>query len=96
MSERVIAVSHTDADSIYIFGRGTLVGREVPDESAVGAFADFLRHRNEKNPKILLDNGSVVWGCECWWGPEADEATFIGGRRVVEVSIKAARAEYGQ
>jgi len=22
------------------------------------------------SPKIRLDNGSVVWGCECWWGPE--------------------------
>jgi len=22
------------------------------------------------NPKILLDNGAVVWGAECYWGPE--------------------------
>ena len=20
------------------------------------------------NPKIRLDNGTEVWGCECWWG----------------------------
>jgi hypothetical protein len=22
------------------------------------------------NPNITLDNGEVVWGCECWWGKE--------------------------
>lgn len=21
------------------------------------------------NPRILLDSGERVWGCECWWGP---------------------------
>lgn len=21
------------------------------------------------NPKIVLDNGDVVWGFQCWWGP---------------------------
>lgn len=20
-----------------------------------------------KNPKITLDDGSIIWGCECWW-----------------------------
>jgi len=24
------------------------------------------------NPKILLENGKVVWGRECWWGSEDD------------------------
>lgn|GEM_PF-2201305 len=22
------------------------------------------------NPMIRLDNGDIVYGCECWWGPE--------------------------
>jgi hypothetical protein len=22
------------------------------------------------NPKLVLDNGTIVWGCQCWWGPE--------------------------
>lgn len=25
-----------------------------------------------RNPKIRLDDGREVWGCECWWGPEAN------------------------
>lgn len=23
------------------------------------------------NPRITLDNGEVIWGCQCWWGDEA-------------------------
>lgn len=41
------------------------------------------------NPKIELDNGDIVWGYQCWWGPEekwSDE--FIRGREVKEVSIE--------
>lgn len=25
----------------------------------------------QDNPRIKLDNGKTVWGCECWWGGEA-------------------------
>ncbi len=29
------------------------------------------------NPKLTLDNGSVAWGCECWWGPEDQIMKFL-------------------
>lgn len=25
------------------------------------------------NPKIAMDDGRTLWGCECWWGPVKDE-----------------------
>ncbi len=33
----------------------------------------------ETNPRIKLDDGSTIWGCQCWWGlvegmPEWEEA----------------------
>lgn len=40
-----------------------------------------------KNPRITLDNGCVVWGCQCWWGPEATIREKIGRRRIVEVAL---------
>lgn len=43
------------------------------------------------NPKIVLDSGKVVWGCECWWGPEEKMRAEIAGRRVVDVDIDEAR-----
>ena len=27
----------------------------------------------ETNPRIKLDDGSTIWGCECWWGVIDDE-----------------------
>jgi hypothetical protein len=29
-----------------------------------------LAKANQTNPRIRLDNGKVVYGCECWWGNE--------------------------
>ena len=39
------------------------------------------------NPKIILDDGEVVWWCECWWGPEAGYASFRGTRVEKRCSI---------
>lgn len=37
------------------------------------------------NPCIKLDNGQLVWGCQCWWGPEESVRKAIGEREVVFV-----------
>jgi hypothetical protein len=39
------------------------------------------------NPRITLDGGGVVWGCECWWGGEDAVKKRIGGRKVVIVPV---------
>lgn len=40
-----------------------------------------------RNPKIELDNGDVVWGYQCWWGPEERWPEISAGRTVREVRI---------
>jgi hypothetical protein len=42
-------------------------------------------HRLSLNPRIELDNGNVVWGCECWWSAESGWDDFLKGREVVNV-----------
>jgi len=32
--------------------------------------------RANGNPRLRLENGDIVWGCECWWIP-AKEAERI-------------------
>lgn len=35
------------------------------------------------NPKIVLDSGEVIWGCECWWGSEKEiqsKIELLGGK----------------
>lgn len=43
------------------------------------------------NPKIVLDDGEVVWGCECWWGPESAYPAFRGARAEKRCSITTER-----
>lgn len=38
------------------------------------------------NPRLDLDGGGTVWGCECWWMPEAEFDKRYGCRTVVQVS----------
>jgi hypothetical protein len=45
------------------------------------------------NPKIVLDDGQVVWGAECWWGPESTYAAFRGTRAKKHCSIIAERRD---
>lgn len=48
---------------------------------------DELLQRPSLNPKIVLDTGGVVWGCDCWWG-DADTTTpasWARGRQIVTV-----------
>lgn len=39
------------------------------------------------NPRIKLDSGKTVWGCQCWWGPEEQIKQAVGNRKVVMIDI---------
>ncbi len=43
---------------IKVLGYGTYDGEFRPEDWPI------------ENPRLTLDNGQVVWGYECWWGPE--------------------------
>jgi len=44
------------------------------------------------NPKIKLDNGTIIWGYECWWAPVEEAMKVTAGRRVVMVDVEQYRA----
>lgn len=50
-------------------GNGVYSGDEVPPSTPEMAHLRMFADNNIPNPKITLDSGGVVWGCECWWGP---------------------------
>ena len=84
MSRRVFAVSHTgQPNKVFFFGFGNLVGDEVPPPDIKFAGRAVKR----PNPKIVLDSGKVVWGCECWHGPENRWVEFRGRKTVIDVDI---------
>ena len=71
-------------------------GEVVPELSELGIQGTFLGMLGEKqipNPKIRLDNGTVGWGCQCWWGSEEQVKAMIGGREVMLVDLEGKRIE---
>lgn len=94
IGDRVGAIFAADQTAVRLLGYGTYQGEEVPPPGVklMGLDMNALGHTN---PKILLDNGQVVWGCECWWGPETRIKESIGNRQIVPVDIEVERTKGG-
>jgi len=81
---------------VRFLGYGVYEGDEIP-LTACGWMAKLLVESSVSNPKLRLDNGDVVWGCECWWGREHEVAEAVeeyrrDGYIVVNVRIEEIRA----
>lgn len=66
---------------IEFLGYGVYLGEEIPPKDVAGYNPPHLAHM--LNPKIQLDNGDVVWGCECYWDGEEEFKRLLA--RAVEV-----------
>lgn len=87
MGDRVGAIRNADKETVYLFGYGTYEGDVVPPVGTIGAFGIDVGEIGVKNPKISLDNGKVVWGCQCWWSSEEKTKYMIGDRKVEAVEV---------
>ena len=87
---RVGAVSSGDEKNLRLFGYGIYDGDHTPEPSEGVTFMGMAM--DHENPRITLDNGKHVYGCECWWGPEETVKKWESGREVVVLDIEAERA----
>jgi hypothetical protein len=98
IGDRVGAILSSRDGRVEFLGYGTYAGEHVPEE-AVGILAEGAREHGIKNPKIELDSGKVVYGCECWWGSEAGvrrNLEMMVDTEVVEVDIDEVRERWRQ
>ena len=63
---RVGAILEVNDHHVKFLGYGKYVGDFIPEE-AVGFLAAFFKETQKSCPKIELDSGKIVYGCECWW-----------------------------
>ncbi len=72
-----------------------ITGREMIAEAREWGWPEEaiepLHHQT--NPRIRLDSGDVVWGCQCWWGSEEAARKAIDGRVVEVVPVPAGGEE---
>jgi hypothetical protein len=92
IGERVLAISHSEDDTVYVYGEGVYEGHFVPGPEAEG-MAKLCREMGTTNPRIRLDSGEVVYGAECWWGPLDRARKRLGQLKVQPRSITEARAK---
>lgn len=79
IGDRVGAIQSAKNNEVKFFGYGIYKGREIPPQNIGGLNIGI------PNPKIELDDGTIVWGCECWWGSEEKVKKIIGDRNIVIV-----------
>ena len=80
---RVGAIKSATDTAVKFYGYGVYEGDEVPPIEVGGVLSEV----GIPNPKITLDNGGVVWGCQCWWGSEEKVKKMIGNREVEMVLV---------
>ena len=98
INERVGAIFSFEEKTVIFLGFGKYIDDKIPVE-AVGFLADIARKNKLKNPCIELDNGTIVYGCECWWGEESEIQQHLkeykkAGYTIVNVNINDLRQDY--
>ncbi len=76
VGDRVIAILSSDDSTVRSFGEGVYAG-DFPLPDYAGGF-----NFGQVNPRIDLDSGKTVWGCECWWGKVETVKQRIGSRHI--------------
>ena len=76
-----VSMSNTE-NTVQFLGWGTYEGEEVPP-----GLEDDVFLKSMGNPKLKLDDGRVVWGYQCWWGPEEKIKTLFGDRVLIPCGI---------
>lgn len=91
--DRVGAILDAKDGAVEFLGYGVYEGDFVP-EGAAGWIAEDLRGIGATNPKIRLDSGKIVWGCECWWGSEKSVKKQLEGTIVKDIDIDEIRKKH--
>lgn len=103
IGERVGAILGAKDGKCEFLGFGVYEGDFFPEE-AIGFFAQIKRElvaegkltkEESTNPKIKLDDGKIVYGCECWWGDEEKVKKMLKQyKEVINVDIDKIREEH--
>lgn len=86
-----VGVFHSLTDkTLALLGYGVYEGNEIPPEDILAPEGP-LALLGLPIPKLRLDDGTVVWGCEIWWNTEASVKAFEEGRQIVKPKLESIR-----
>jgi hypothetical protein len=98
IGDRAGAFLSCSIKELKFLGCGVYEGNFPPVE-AVGYFAEGLAKHGIDNPRIRLDSGKIVYGCECYWGSEKSMIEKVNkakkeGIEIVNIDIDNIREQY--
>jgi hypothetical protein len=74
--DRVGAIKCSTDTTVDFFGYGKYTGMIMPPKELGFPL---------RNPCIELDSGKLVYGFQCWWGPEEKIKELLVGKEVTHV-----------
>ena len=91
--DRVGAIQSANEKEVSLYGYGIYDGNKSLSllGGISGGVADMLKMMEVKNPRITLDSGKHIFGCECRWGSEKKIKALIGNRKIIMVDIDEER-----
>ena len=96
IGSRIGAIFGANSKRVEFLGYGTYEGDFMPME-AVGTIAEVLVEQKTGNPRLRLDSGKVVYGCECWWGEEDEiKERLKTYPKIVNVDIDKIRKKHAK
>jgi hypothetical protein len=78
IGDRVVAIRSANNGVVKYFGIGYYVGDFpiYPSVAGDGWASCILNQRDI--PCVALEDGNIIWGCECWWGCEKEAKKRFG------------------
>ncbi len=92
VGERIGAIVSAKDGVVELLGYGVRGEDAVPPSNAVG-FGAVLHEAGAPNPCLKLDDGSEVFGCECWWGSEEAIKSKFANFTVKNITVAEFRSQ---
>lgn len=90
--DRVGCFLYATAEVLNLVGYGIYQGDEIPPENILAPWGPAAL-LGKPIPKLVLDDGTVFWGCEGWWAPEETTRAMAVRLKVERADLMSVRAE---
>lgn len=88
---RIGAFHSLTESTLLLLGYGVYEGDEIPPENIIAPEIGPPALLALAIPKLRLDDGTILWGCECWWNYEATVKALELDRQIVRPKLESIR-----
>jgi hypothetical protein len=91
--DRIGVLHSACGETVMLYGFGVYEGDGIPSPEVFIPGIGPACELGMKVPKLRLDDGTIIWGCECRWTDEETVQNICEGRTIVRVKIGSIRTK---